>query len=105
MLSNRMVRNMSLESGVTPRRLNHVVLPEPGSPIAKTTTPRGALLSWGIAAWLGAGVVGCRRISSAEAGGIDGDSGWVTICIRSSANVRDSRRTVGLFSEPEGGSV
>jgi hypothetical protein len=31
---------MSLDSGVTLRRLNHVVFPEPGKPIVKTTKPR-----------------------------------------------------------------
>jgi hypothetical protein len=30
---------MSLESGVMLWRLNHELLPEPGSPIASTTTP------------------------------------------------------------------
>ena len=41
MSSKRMERSMSLESGVTPRRLNHVVLPDPGRPMASTTTPLG----------------------------------------------------------------
>jgi len=33
---------MSLESGTTLWRLNHVLFPEPGSPIASTTIPLGA---------------------------------------------------------------
>src|ERR1700679_2115529 len=37
--SNRSARKRSLESGVTLWRLNHELLPEPGSPIARTTTP------------------------------------------------------------------
>ena len=41
MSSKRMLRSISLDSGVTPRRLNHVVLPDPGKPIVSTTYPRG----------------------------------------------------------------
>ena len=38
-----MARITSLESGTAPRRLNHVLFPDPGSPIANTTTPLGCL--------------------------------------------------------------
>src|ERR1700719_1479411 len=37
--SNRSARNRSLESGVMLWRLNHELLPDPGNPIASTTTP------------------------------------------------------------------
>src|SRR2546427_10947776 len=40
--SNRSVRNRSLESGVILCRLNQELLPDPGRPIARTTTPLGA---------------------------------------------------------------
>src|SRR5665213_2038612 len=43
MSSNRMPRSMSLDNGVTPRRLNQVVLPDPGNPIVSTTYPFGDL--------------------------------------------------------------
>src|SRR6202161_3468572 len=39
--SNNNVRIKSLERGVRLWRLNHELLPEPGSPIASTTTPFG----------------------------------------------------------------
>ena len=68
-----MVRSMSLESGVTPRRLNQVVLPEPGSPIASTTTPLGARCDF---------TGGCPVAAAGAAGGWVGDSGWVSIWMR-----------------------
>src|SRR5437868_14607260 len=34
-----MLRTRSLESGATPRRLNQVLFPDPGKPIARTTVP------------------------------------------------------------------
>src|SRR5580704_15264771 len=37
--SNRSARKRSLESGVMLWRLNHELLPDPGNPIASTTTP------------------------------------------------------------------
>src|SRR5580692_8620029 len=37
--SNRRARKRSLESGVTLWRLNHELLPDPGNPIARMTTP------------------------------------------------------------------
>src|ERR1700722_4221252 len=40
-------RSRSLDSGVTPRRLYQVVLPDPGSPIVNTTYPRGDLAAVG----------------------------------------------------------
>src|SRR5580658_10330508 len=48
--SNRSARKRSLESGVMLWRLNHELLPDPGNPIASTTTPlegRGASTSGG----------------------------------------------------------
>ncbi len=39
--SNSNARTMSLESGTTLFRLNQELLPDPGSPIARTTTPFG----------------------------------------------------------------
>src|SRR6266480_2174490 len=39
--SNSKARNKSLESGVMLCRLNHELFPEPGSPMAKITTPFG----------------------------------------------------------------
>src|SRR5579863_4766671 len=39
--SNKRERSRSLESGVILLRLNHELLPEPGNPIANTTTPFG----------------------------------------------------------------
>src|SRR6516225_1853887 len=71
MSSNRIVRSRSLESGVTPRRLYQVVLPEPGSPIVNTTKPLGDFSA------------GC------SAGGVASDSGWVsttTFCSVAGAN-------------------
>src|ERR1035437_5848467 len=41
------MRTMSLESGRILWRLNHVLLPEPGSPIARTTAPLVFLASCG----------------------------------------------------------
>src|SRR4051812_44684336 len=72
MLSNRMLRSMSLESGVTPRRLYQVVLPEPGRPMVSTTTPRGwRALSCGLPV-----------AAPAAPGGAVGDSGCVSTSIR-----------------------
>src|SRR2546430_16131650 len=39
--SNSSARSKSLESGVMLCRLNHELFPEPGSPMAKITTPFG----------------------------------------------------------------
>src|ERR1039458_7426354 len=53
--SNRSARNRSLESGEMLWRLNQELLPDPGSPIASTTTPfegRGVSASGGAAAAL-----------------------------------------------------
>src|SRR5579862_5193183 len=47
MSSNSSVRSKSLDSGVTPRRLYQVVLPDPGSPIVNTTYPRGLFAAVG----------------------------------------------------------
>src|SRR6478672_4912845 len=60
MSSNRIVRSKSLDKGVTPRRLYQVVLPEPGSPIVKTTKPLGDFSA------------------ACSAGGVASDSGWVS---------------------------
>ena len=50
---------MSLESGTTLWRLNHELLPEPGSPMARTTTPFGGRGGTaGIAGTLGADATG-----------------------------------------------
>src|SRR5581483_2378005 len=67
-----MLRSMSLLSGVTPRRLNQVVLPDPGSPMARTTTPLGAR---------GALFGGCPVASDAGAGGDVGDWGCISMWI------------------------
>ena len=60
MSSKSILRNKSLESGVTPRRLNQVVLPDPGSPMVSTTKPL-----WLLAA-------------AASGGGVERSSGWVS---------------------------
>jgi hypothetical protein len=61
MSSNRIERSISLDNGVTPRRLNHVVLPEPGRPMVNTTKPRDG-----------------RGLPTTSGGGSDGDSGCVS---------------------------
>src|SRR6202165_3090925 len=63
MSSNSSDRSRSLDSGVTPRRLYHVVLPDPGNPIVSTTYPRGDLIE------------GC------SAGGVLSSSGCVSTTI------------------------
>src|SRR5260370_33574377 len=73
MSSNRIDRSRSLESGVTPRRLNQVVLREPGNPIASTTSPCGGRVV--LPAWTG------LCCSGAPGGGLDGDSGWTSVSI------------------------
>ena len=57
---------MSLESGVTLCRLNHELLPEPGSPIARTTMPFGGR---GAAAGTAAGTCGACGTDAAGACG------------------------------------
>src|SRR5277367_5345984 len=63
MSSNNSVRSRSLESGVIPRRLYQVVLPDPGRPMARTTYPLGDF----------------NAVCSA--GGVLSDSGCVSITI------------------------
>ena len=63
MSSKSSVRSRSLDSGVTPRRLYQVVLPDPGRPIVSTTKPLGDFTA------------GC------SAGGVASDSGCVSITI------------------------
>src|SRR5437667_1049653 len=66
MLSNNRVRSRSLESGVTPRRLNQVVLPEPGNPMASTTMPLGMGIS---VRGRGAGIcAGCGTLGAPTGG-------------------------------------
>ncbi len=56
---------MSLDSGTTLWRLNHELLPEPGSPMARTTTPFGGR-------WAAAGGAGTR--GAAASGEVTGGS-------------------------------
>src|SRR5580698_2251865 len=63
MSSNNNVRSRSLDSGVTPRRLYQVVLPDPGRPMARTTYPLGDF----------------NAVCSA--GGVPSDSGCVSMTI------------------------
>src|SRR5712692_2339601 len=80
--SNRSERSMSLESGLMLCRLNQELLPDPGRPIARTTTPFGAR---GVAALggAGAGVFGARTpgaVTTAEA--LSCGEGWAGAALR-----------------------
>src|SRR5581483_6116430 len=88
MSSNRIERSRSLESGVTPRRLNQVVLPDPGSPIASTTTPLGVLVVVRALCWAGL----------CSGGGTEGDSGWISVSILGSSTA------VGVSTAASGSS-
>src|SRR5882757_9494793 len=70
MSSNSSVRNRSLDSGVTPRRLYQVVLPEPGNPIVSTTYPRGdfSAVASGGGVLKDSGCVSTTMVFSAAAG-------------------------------------
>src|ERR1700721_3058233 len=77
MSSKRIVRSRSLESGVTPRRLNQVVLPEPGSPMVNTTKPRDGRVTLFASGGTALGDSGCvSRISLPSGIAAPSAGGW-----------------------------
>src|ERR1017187_2119051 len=80
MSSKSKLRRRSLDSGVTPRRLYQVVLPEPGSPIARTTYPRGSL----------------GEMLVCSAGGVESESGCVSTTILFSGSTGIVAVTLGI---------
>src|ERR1700733_6674638 len=68
MSSNRIVRSRSLDSGVTARGLNQVVLPEPGSPMVSTTNPRDGRAALGGSGGTAEGDSGCVSRTSLPSG-------------------------------------
>src|ERR1700761_7611419 len=77
MSSNKIVRSRSLDSGVTPRRLNQVVLPEPGNPMVSTTKPRDGRVTLFASGGTAVGDSGCvSRISLPSGIAVPSTLGW-----------------------------
>src|SRR5450756_148310 len=86
MSSNSSVRNRSLDSGVTPRLLYQVVLPDPGKPIVNTTYPRGDFNA------------------ACSTGGVLRDSGCVSTTIVFSAEAGSNGTAIGSGNFPGSGA-
>ena len=79
---------MSLESGTTLCRLNHVLLPEPGSPIASTTIPLGGRCGAEAAAGtFGTSIIG-PAAASASPSGVSSSTGEDVVAPFTAAGVK-----------------